>query len=265
MKGRPKSNEAGLHPLLSSLGTKVRTLRAARQLTRRALADEAGLSERFVGELEAGRANISVVNLAEVAKALGVGLTALLDGGESDARSERSAPASKGVISLLGLRGAGKSTVGKKLAHQLGVGFFELDRLVEAEAGMLLSEIFAIHGEDYYRRLELAALKRFLQSHERAVLATGGGLVTSADAFKLLREKTRTVWLKAQPEEHWERVLVQGDLRPMQNRPHAMAELKRRLKEREPLYARAELTMSTTGKTVDHVVRALRAQVPAPA
>lgn len=242
--------------MLVALGARVRALRTERSLTRRVLADESGLSERFVAELEAGRANISVVNLAELARALGVELTSLL---ERDHETGKQQP--PGIIALLGLRGAGKSTVGKKLASAIDAPFFELDRLVEAEAGMLLSEIFAIHGEDYYRRLELAALKRFIHTYDRAVLATGGGVVTSADAFRLLLEKTRTVWLKALPDEHWSRVVGQGDLRPMQNRPQAMTELKRRLREREPLYSRAEIAMSTSHRAVDDVVKRLRTEL----
>ena len=200
---------------------------------------------------EAGRANISVLNLAQVGRVLGLSLSQLVEQGE--------APAAKGVISLLGLRGAGKSTVGKALADRLQVGFFELDRLVEASAGMRLPELFAIHGEDYFRQLELAALTRFLETHPCAVLATGGGLVTSPEAFNLLLARTQTVWLKATPEEHWTRVVKQGDLRPMQNRPHAMAELRRRLKEREPLYRRAQRQCATSGRPVSAVVDELTA------
>lgn len=219
-------------------------------MTLRTLAQAARLSERFVSELEAGRANISVVNLSQLAEALAVPLVSLLGKAEPSR-------AAKGVVALLGLRGAGKSTVGAALARRLGVGFFELDRLVEAEAGMGLSELFAIHGEGYFRRVELAALKRFLSEHPRAVLATGGGLVTSPDAFRLLMERARTVWLRANPEEHWERVVKQGDLRPMANRPQAMAELRRRLREREPLYARAEQVVSTSERSVAQVVSEL--------
>jgi XRE family aerobic/anaerobic benzoate catabolism transcriptional regulator len=241
----------GPHPLLKRLGGRVRALRTERAWTRRQLAEESGLSERFMADLEAGKANISVVNLGQLAEALGVRLTSLLE--EEEPRSR--------VISLLGLRGAGKSTVGAALARKLKIPFFELDRLAEAEAGMTLAELFAMHGEDYYRRLELSALKRFLGSHARAVLATGGGVVTSPEAFQLLLDRTRTVWLRAQPEEHWDRVVHQGDLRPMRNRPHAMSELRRRLKEREPYYARAELTLSTSGLNISEVVGALAADV----
>ena len=241
------------HLLLERLGSRVRALRAERGLTRRELSALSGLSERFMAELEAGRANISVVNLAQLAQSLGVRTASLIEEPGED----------RGVIALLGLRGAGKSTVGPRLAKVLGVPFFELDRLVEAEAGMTLPELFAMHGEDYFRRLELAALKRFLAHHPRAVLATGGGVVTSSEAFGVLLERTRTVWLRAQPEEHWDRVVSQGDLRPMQNRPHAMSELRRRLREREPLYSRAELTVSTSERKVAEVVEAISRELSA--
>lgn len=240
--------------LLSFLGGRVRTLRDARGITRRVLAELSGLSERFIADLEAGKANISVLKLAGVAESLGVSASALLEGSPSEGQGP-------GIVALLGLRGAGKSSVGKRLAAEIGVPFFELDRLVEAEAGMKLAEIFAMHGEDYFRRVELAALEKFIASHPRAVLATGGGIVTSRDALRTLLDCTRTVWLKAQPDEHWSRVVQQGDTRPMENRPHAMAELKRRLKEREPLYGRAHVTVSTSHRSVDEVVRELVAAV----
>lgn len=230
--------------LLEALGRKVREHRKAKGLTAKALAASAGLSERFVGELEAGRANISVLNLEAVAKALGTSLVTLLE----------PAPSTDKVVALLGLRGAGKSTVGQALATRLGVPFFELDRLVEQAAGMRLQELFAIHGEGYFRELELEALRGFLETHPTGVLATGGGLVTSPRAYELLLERARTVWLKASPKDHWGRVVKQGDLRPMQNRPHAMAELQRRLEEREPLYRRAELELMTSGRTVGQLV-----------
>lgn len=234
--------------LLREVGSRVRQRRQQRALTIRQLAAGSGLSERFVSELEAGRANISVVNLSQVAEALEVPLTGLFA-----LPTGRSVP-SQGVIALLGLRGAGKSSVGKALAQQLGVGFWELDRLVEVEAGMGLPEIFAIHGEAYFRQVEHVALTRFLDTHPKGVLATGGGLVGSPEAFALIRERTHSVWLKASPDEHWERVVEQGDTRPMQNRPQAMAELKRRLKEREPLYARAERVCITSARGVPDVV-----------
>jgi XRE family aerobic/anaerobic benzoate catabolism transcriptional regulator len=225
-------------------------------MTIRALAVRSGLSPRFLSDLEAGRANISVVNLSSVARALGTVPVRLFGAGETEAEPSR-------VTALLGLRGAGKSTVGKLLAESLGIDFYELDKLIEDEAGMRLAELFAIHGEDYYRRTELAVLRRFLSEHQQAVLATGGSVVTSPEAFRLLSERTRTVWLKAAPEEHWNRVVEQGDLRPMQGRPQAMAELRRRLREREPLYAQAQITALTSGRTVSAVVSELVRRVEA--
>jgi XRE family transcriptional regulator, aerobic/anaerobic benzoate catabolism transcriptional regulator len=237
--------------LLREVGSRVRQRRQQRALTIKQLASSSGLSERFVSELEAGRANISVINLSQVAHALEVPLTGLF------ALPAGTRAPSEGVISLLGLRGAGKSSVGKALSHALGVGFWELDRLVEVEAGMDLPEIFAIHGEVYFRQVEHRALTRFLDTHSKGVLATGGGLVESPEAFALIRERTHSVWLKASPDEHWERVVEQGDLRPMQNRPQAMAELKHRLKEREPLYARSERVCVTSSRGVGDVVTEL--------
>jgi XRE family aerobic/anaerobic benzoate catabolism transcriptional regulator len=231
--------------LLGEIGQHVRERRKAKGLTLKELARASGLSERFVSDLEAGRANISVMNLAEVAQALAMPIGAFF------------AAAERGVVALLGLRGAGKSTVGKALAARLAVPFFELDQLVELEAGMRLPEIFSIHGEAYFRELELNVLTRFLEDHPRAVLATGGGLVTSPDAFRLLLERTRTVWLKATPKEHWERVVRQGDLRPMRDRPQARTELNRRLREREPLYARAQRVVATSGRSIGDVVSEL--------
>jgi XRE family aerobic/anaerobic benzoate catabolism transcriptional regulator len=212
-----------------------------------------------VGQVESGQANISVANLAEVAAALSQPLAAFFDG-----LQVARAPAD-GVIALLGLRGAGKSTVGALLAKKISTTFHELDGLVELEAGMKLSELFAMHGEEYFRQAEQKALKRFLDTHPRGVLATGGGLVTSGETYELLLSRAHTVWLKAAPEEHWSRVVRQGDLRPMQNRPQAMAELKRRLKEREPQWARAEVSCLTSRRSVEEVVRELAAWGKGPA
>jgi XRE family aerobic/anaerobic benzoate catabolism transcriptional regulator len=232
--------------LLARLGGRVRNLRAVKGLTRRVLAGQSGVSERFIAEVESGRANISIGKLAEIASALNTPLSTLFE--------DTSPTAQKSFVALLGLRGAGKSTVGKMLATKLRIPFFELDRLVELEAGMSLSEIFAIHGEGYFRGLEREAVRRLFKEQRAGVIAVGGGVVDSPDTLRLLREHARTIWLKATPEEHWERVVAQGDLRPIQNRPHAMAELKRRLREREPVYAQADFTCSTSERSVSSVV-----------
>jgi XRE family transcriptional regulator, aerobic/anaerobic benzoate catabolism transcriptional regulator len=255
-RSRAESDESLPSLVLKGLGRAVRELRRRREMTLKALADASGLSERFLSALESGRSNISVAKLVGLAQALGVRPVDLLAGkAEGEVGSQ--------VIALLGLRGAGKTSVGQALAERLGLPFYELDRLIETEAGVQLSEIFAFHGEAYFRRMELQVLEQFLAEHPRAVLATGGGVVTSPEAFRLLSERTRTVWLKATPEEHWRRVVGQGDLRPMQNRPHAMAELRRRLREREPLYSRAEIVCSTSGRPVSSVASDLARQLSA--
>src|SRR5439155_17645739 len=159
------------------------------------------------------------------------------------------------LVALLGVRGAGKSTIGAKLAARLGVDFLELVRLVEAEAGLSLAELFATHGERYFRRLEVAALRRLLAERRSAVLATGGGIVENEEAWALLDEHATTVWLRANTEAHWSRVVRQGDARPMAGRPAAKAELRRLLARREPLYRRAQVRIDTARLGVDGSIR----------
>jgi XRE family aerobic/anaerobic benzoate catabolism transcriptional regulator len=225
--------------LLQGIGSAVRRLRDGRGLTRRELAEKSGVSERFLADLETGQGNISVVRLHEVARALGTSAGEVLLAAQPDHAERR-------VVALVGLRGAGKSTIGKALGAKLRVPFVELDRLVEKEAGLSLANIFAMHGEAYYRRLAREALTRFLAETEAAVVATGGGIVTDRESFKLLQKRARTVWLQATPEDHWKRVLQQGDVRPGAASPHAQEELRALLKSREPLYAQAELAVDTS-------------------
>jgi XRE family aerobic/anaerobic benzoate catabolism transcriptional regulator len=203
-----------------------------------------------LSDLEAGRGNISVARLCEVAQALGQRPAQLLE----DEAHEMAPPL---VVALLGLRGAGKSTIGPKLASRLRLPFFELDGLIEAEASLSVSEIFALHGEDYYRRLEERVLERFLARKGGAVLATGGGVVTSERAMRLLEAHTVTVWVRADPADHWERVVKQGDSRPMRDNPHAMTELRTLLQRREPLYARARHQIDTSKLGIKGSVDAL--------
>jgi XRE family aerobic/anaerobic benzoate catabolism transcriptional regulator len=210
--------------LLAGLGRRVRELRTERGLTLKALGHGAGLSPRFLVQLEAGRANISVRSLARLAGALGTTPAALLSGPGSAAELP--------VVALLGLRGAGKSTIGRRLARRLRLRFVELDRRVEAAAGLSLGELFAVHGEAYYRRLEHEALEAVLGEGRPLVLATGGGLPASPETWALLRRRALTVWLRAAPEDHWNRVVGQGDRRPMADSPQAMAELRRLLAAR---------------------------------
>jgi XRE family aerobic/anaerobic benzoate catabolism transcriptional regulator len=231
----------GADRLLQALAGRVRAQRAERGLTLQQLARRAYLSPRFLVQVEQGAANISVRKLAGLAAALDTTPAALL-ADPARARTRAALP----VIALLGLRGAGKSTIGRRLARRLRVPFVELDRRVEEAAGMSLTELFALHGESYYRRLEREALKRVLADERPLVLATGGGLPASPETYALLRGHALTVWLRAAPEDHWNRVVQQGDRRPMADHPEAMAELRRLLAAREPLYAQATATVDTS-------------------
>jgi XRE family transcriptional regulator, aerobic/anaerobic benzoate catabolism transcriptional regulator len=236
-------------PLLSAVGRRVREARLAREWTLRELAERSGVSPRFLVQIESGRANLSVRRLADLAAALDLSPATLL----SDAAS---LPA-PGVIALLGLRGAGKTTIGRRLARRIAAPFVELDRRIERAADLSLSEIFTLHGEDYYRRLERETLEQVLREQRPMVLATGGGIVTSPDTYALLRRSATTVWLRARPEDHWNRVVRQGDRRPMADHPQAMADLRGLLAAREPLYAAAAHTVDTSRLTVREAAKAV--------
>jgi XRE family aerobic/anaerobic benzoate catabolism transcriptional regulator len=231
--------------VLQRLGQAVRARRGELALSRADLAGRAGLSLRFLAQLETGTGNISYLRLRRLADALGIDLPSLIELAEGHAGR---------AVALLGLRGAGKSTVGRALAERRNVGFMELDERIEAAAGMSIGQVFELQGEGYYRRLERDVLHRILLTLDGGVLATGGGIVTEPDTWTLLRRRTLTVWLKATPGEHWERVIAQGDRRPMTGYPGAMAELERLWETRAPLYARAEITVDTSGLTVEAVV-----------
>lgn len=235
--------------LLEELGRRLREARARSGLTLADLARRSGLSRRYVTEAEAGRANLSVLKLAALAGALRVRMGELADLPLVSPHSER--------VALIGLRGAGKSSIGRELALRLEAPFVELDAKVEELAGMPLGELFSLHGEEHFHRLEAEALESVLASGERLVLATGGSIVASPSSFERLRATCRTIWLSAKPEEHLQRVAEQGDRRPMQGRPRAMQELKELLARREPLYRRCEIEIATSGLSVSEVVRAI--------
>ncbi|NUR56239.1 MAG: helix-turn-helix domain-containing protein [Acidobacteria bacterium] len=244
-----------IDPLLHLIGRRVREGRTVRNWTRRDLAERSGVSVRFLVQLEAGRANISVRRLADLARALDRSPADLLD--EHD-------DAPPLVIALLGLRGAGKTTIGRRLARRMRLPFVELDRRIEEAADLSLAELFSLHGEEYYRRLERDTLVDVLAERRPMVLATGGGLVTAGETFALLRRAATTIWLRASPEDHWNRVVRQGDRRPMTNHPQAMADLRSLLAARDPLYATAAFTVETTGKAIDRIVEEVRTLVAGP-
>ena len=226
---------------LARLGERVRAWRTRSGTTRKALAEASRVSERYLAQLEAGHGNISVLLLRKVARAMGVPIERLV-------REDELAPRA-GRIALIGLRGAGKSTLGKKLAEELGVRFIELDHEVEKEAGANLGEVFAMYGQDAFRRFEQRALERVLNRHERAVIAAGGGLVTAPATYELLLERCTCVWLKASPDEHMARVIAQGDMRPFKGRSAALEEIRKLLADRDRLYARADLVLDTSAKS----------------
>ena len=284
---RPMARRPPRSALLAGVGARVRALRESQALTQRVLAERSGVSARFLAQLEAGDGNISLERFDAVARALGSSPAALLDPhapleadderqklraaiadildrrpatelGEVrrwlEARfARRTAP----VIALLGLRGAGKSTIGPRLAARLNLRFVELDAAIEGSAGLTLSEIFQIHGEAYYRRLERETLMSLLVEGNGMVVATGGSIVNDKETYKLLRRRAITVWLKARPEDHWNRVIQQGDQRPMAEHPHAMAELRALLSARERLYAEAEHVVDTSRIDIDTAVERL--------
>jgi XRE family aerobic/anaerobic benzoate catabolism transcriptional regulator len=231
--------------LLRSLGQRARARRLERGWTLREVAERSGVSPRFLVQLEGGHGNISVRRLADVARALEVTPASLITLPADDVEP---------VIALLGLRGAGKTTVGRRLARRLRVPFVELDRGIEQAANLSLSELFSLHGEDYYRRLEREVLQAVLADRRAMVLATGGGLVTASETYAVLQQSAVTVWLKATPEDHWNRVLRQGDRRPMADHPQAMSDLRALLAARAPLYASAAHTIDTSGRAVDRIV-----------
>ena len=243
--------------LLLQLGAVLREHRRARQWSRRELSRRSGLSERFLADLEAGRGNISVLRLLELGKALGVRPDALL--GAAVAAAAARFP----TVALLGLRGAGKSAVGRRLAERWGCPFVELDERIETVTGLSLDQIFQFHGEAYYRNAERVALAEVLAAEELQVLACGGGIVNSEEVFRDLLSRAHTVWLEARAEDHWERVVAQGDTRPMANNEQAFQDLCAILRERESLYSRAELTVDTTGRSLDDLVDELTSRLPA--
>jgi XRE family aerobic/anaerobic benzoate catabolism transcriptional regulator len=238
--------------ILTALGRRARAQRLSRGWTLREIAERSGVSPRFLVQLEAGQGNISIRRLADVAQALETTPAALLSSADVTTPP---------VIALLGLRGAGKTTIGRKLAKRRRVPFVELDKKIEEAADLSLGELFTLHGEDYYRRLEREVLQDVLAEGKPMILATGGGLVASPETFAMLRRTATTVWLRASPEDHWNRVVRQGDRRPMADHPQAMADLRSLLASREPLYALADHTVDTSAVSANDVIEVLDRQL----
>jgi XRE family aerobic/anaerobic benzoate catabolism transcriptional regulator len=270
---------------LRLLGERVRETRARRGMTRKILARDSGVSERYLAQLETGQGNVSILLLRQIAQALDTPLQALvLDGPEPPVdlvhttEFLRRLPATelvqarrvlvehfggvdlearRGRIALIGLRGAGKSTLGAMLANRIEAPFLELDRLIEQESGVSLSVIFDLYGQSGFRRLERRVLDQVIERYPRFVLATGGSLVSEPATFERLLTMCFTVWLRATPEEHMQRVIAQGDMRPMADNRESMADLRRILEVREPLYRKADATINTSGCSVEESLEAL--------
>jgi len=279
----PAAGEQDEAAFLAAVGERIREIRARRGMARRILAKDSGVSERFLAQLETGRGNASLGTLRRVAAALDVPLATLVSDrtdrveidhtvallrrlspeqlddayallaetfGATDAgRSER--------IALIGLRGAGKTTLGELLAKRLGVPFIELDREIERESGVSLATIFDFYGQAGFRRLERRCLERIIEEQPRFVLATGGSIVSEPATFERLLAACRTIWLTAAPQEHMERVVAQGDMRPMAGNGESMADLQRILVERETLYRRADAKVDTSGRSTAETLDAL--------
>lgn len=235
---------------LARLGDRVRAWRDSRRITRKALALSSGVSERYLAQLESGQGNMSILLLRQLSIAMQVPLEELVREAPGVPRRDR--------IALVGLRGAGKSSLGAKLAAESGMPFIELDREVEREAGATLTELFGMYGQDGYRRFERRALERVLAEHPRCVIATGGSLVTAEETYARLLSSCFTVWLKAAPEEHMARVIAQGDMRPIHGHAAAMDDLKQLLIERTHLYAQADVSVDTEGRTMRQALAELK-------
>jgi XRE family aerobic/anaerobic benzoate catabolism transcriptional regulator len=282
-----------MNEYLQQLGEKIRSVRARRGLTIAQLARQSALSARFLANVELGRGNISVSRLYEIARSLDIPIENLVAAGQpaSPAFDQSTAflkklPAGqlrdahklllekfgaadiasrRARIALIGLRGAGKSTLGSLLAQRVGLPFIELDKEIERTTGLTLTIIFDLYGIAGYRRMEREALNAVLAKHPRFVLAPGGSIVSDPATFNHLLSDCFTIFLRAKPEEHMARVLHQGDRRPIAQSRQAMRDLRRILWSREALYRQADATLETTGQTVSESVRALvRLLLPSP-
>jgi XRE family transcriptional regulator, aerobic/anaerobic benzoate catabolism transcriptional regulator len=269
-------DEADGKAFLERVGERVRNARSRKGISRRALSDMSGVSQRYLAQLETGYGNISILLLRRVAEALDhkvewlvgeddpyssdvIAMASLYRGATSDQKKrvleildpERPSLRRARRIALIGLRGAGKSTLGRLAANEIGFPFVELNDEIEQASGMPVTEVMALYGQAGYRRLEVQALERIAATHEAVVLAVAGGIVSEPDTYSYLLGNFHTVWLRARPEDHMTRVRAQGDERPMAGNPAAMDELRSILASREMLYARADAVVNTSGSTLD--------------
>jgi len=270
---------------LRIIGERVRQTRARRGMTRKLLARDSGVSERYLAQLETGQGNISILLLRQIARALDTPVEALvLQGPEPSVDLVHTTEflrrllaaeltqarrllvqhfggvdleARRGRIALIGLRGAGKSTLGAMLADRLEAPFLELDRLIEQASGVALSAIFDLYGQSGFRRLERHCLDQVIERYPRFVLATGGSLVSEPATFERLLTMCFTVWLRATPEEHMQRVIAQGDMRPMADNRESMSDLRRILEVREPLYRKADVMLGTSNSSPEQSTESL--------
>jgi len=271
---------------LVSLGSRVRELRNRRGMTRKQVSQKADVSERHLAQVERGEGNISVVLLQRVAEALNVHMANLFAAQIEEPADKRliqrflerlpehrledvvsrlirdfghEEKARRMHIALIGMRGAGKSTLGAKLSAETNCSFIELDHEIEKDTGMPLGEIFSLYGQSGFRAIERRTLEKALQENERAVISVGGGVVSEKETFYFLLSNCYTVWIKARPEEHMSRVMAQGDSRPMAANNRAMEDLRRILEAREPLYRKADLLLDTSGTSVEESFAKLKA------
>lgn len=274
--------EASVKDLIARVGDRVRKARERRGIPRRVLSEISGVSPRYLAQLEAGEGNISIGLLQRVAVALDHRIEWLV--GEDDpwtsdamrvadlfrvANTEVQQTVLQALnpepeqvvraqrICLVGLRGAGKSTLGARLGEALDVPFVELNAEIEEQSGMPVDEVMALYGQEGYRKLEAQAVSRVIATHETLILAVAGGIVAEPETYKNLLSNFHTIWLRASPAEHMDRVRAQGDERPMAGNPEAMEQLKSILKSREALYDKARAQLDTAGQTIDASLEAL--------
>ena len=283
---RPEAEHPEHAIFVTGIGRLVRLARAKRGMTRRQLAQESGASERYLAQIESGQGNPSVLILKSIAQALDVPIIELLPRANGrpaamthvldvlartpaaelpalaeliESHATRYVAADRGQrIALVGLRGAGKSTLGRRLAAELACPFIELDRLVEQDYGARIPDLIEMAGLATFRRYERACLERVIDAHDAAVIATAGGIVSNAETYAQLLRRTHTVWIKARPDEHMNRVMEQGDFRPMAQNREAMADLVAILDARRADYARAQAELDTSGDTIECSFEKLR-------